>query len=197
MRRITFLLIFAALFVTGCKSTARLASINTGDDADWSGDLRYQVVVLTRLYSPQLRQLFEEEMTKALIKEGVSAIPGYTIIPNVASINQEAVQAMMAQGQDVALLFTEAATVNRTESSANTGDVSLFSKLMRGGGVDWETEFSVIFESGLYVNGQDSAVWWNRTKLEAKENQTKDAVARFVKNEIRLMKKSGVIERLK
>lgn len=184
------------MFFAGCQSTTKLDQMTTGHDENWSGELRYQVVVLTRLYSPHLRKLFEEEMAKALISEGVSAIPGYTIIPNVADLNQEVAQAMMAQGPDVALLFTEAANVNRTESTQEKGNDSLFSNLTRGGETDWTSEYSVIFESGLYVSGQDAAVWWNRTKLETNENETKEAVARFVKSELSRMKKTGVIERL-
>jgi|GEM_PF-496036 len=193
----TLLCLLTVISLTSCKSNSSLEAINTGVDSSWSGDQQYKLLVVTRLLNPQIRELFESEMARALLAEGVSAAPSSAILPNVTSINQGTIRAIMARGQNIAILFTDAATVNRIESNSNSEESSIFSKLTRGDSADWQTKFSVVMESGLYIHGQDTAVWWNRTKLEAEETATREAATDFVKREIKMMKKAGVIKRLK
>lgn len=192
----TFLCLLAVISLTACKSTSSLESINTGVDSSWKGDQKYQVLIASRLFSAQLRELFENEMTLALRAEGVNAVPSYAILPDVAMINQETIAAIMSRGQDVALLFTEATAVNRSETSSGTEGGSVFSQLMGADSTAWETKFTAMMESGLYIHGQDAAVWWKRTKLEAEETASREAATRFVKDEVKAMKKAGVIDRL-
>ena len=52
-------------------------------------------------------------------------------------------------------------------------------------------------EDALYVNGRTTAVWWNRVKVDANEKEINKAAKDYAANEIKSLKKSGVLDLLK
>jgi hypothetical protein len=93
------------------------------------------------------------------------------------------------------VLFIQAKNVSRQQTNTNKEESTLFSNLMRGG--DWDTTFVALLEGGLYVQGQTDAVWWNRVKLEAKDQDVADVVQRYARELIKAMKQGGAISRLR
>lgn len=192
-----FLLLPLFVLLVSCKSSSNLKHLHADNDANWEGEITYQVLVTAKFLNPRLREYYETEMTRALQEEEVSAVASFTVFPNLNAINTQSIQSMMRTRPNVALLFSEANTVNRSQQSADQKADSIFSKLRGGDTIDWSTRFSAIIQNSLFVGGQESAVWWNRTKLEADESDGREAIKDLVQLEIKEMKKSGVIKRLR
>lgn len=190
------LLLSLVFFIASCKSTSSLEPINSGKDDSWTGEVSYQVLVMSKLFNPKLREYYETEMVRALSAEGVNAIPSFAMFPNLSSVETQSIGAIIKDRKDVALFVSEAFAVNRTESSSGVAASSIFSKLSRGSRIDWSTRFSAIMQDTLFVNGIETAVWWNRTKLEADESDARDALKSLIQKEVKLMKKADAIQRL-
>ncbi|MDA9317316.1 hypothetical protein N9Q19_00770 [Puniceicoccaceae bacterium] len=185
------------LLLVSCKSNSSLTHLHSDHDANWEGEQSYQVLVTANFLNPGLRQYYETEMTRALQKEKVGAVASFTVYPNLSTLNTKFIQDMMRSRPNVALLFSEANTVNRSQQSSGQKADSIFSKLRGGDTIDWDNRFSVIIQNSLFVGGQESAVWWNRTKLVAVESDGREAIKDLVQIEVKEMKKSGAISRLK
>jgi hypothetical protein len=139
--------------------------------------------------------LFERDLAIALKKEGIRAVPSYTVYPSIALLNGDTFSKFLAADPRLAVLFIQAKNVSRQQTNTNKEESTLFSNLMRGG--DWDTTFVALLEGGLYVQGQTDAVWWNRVKLEAKDQDVADVVQRYARELIKAMKQGGAISRLR
>lgn len=192
MRFLFCLLAWCSL--SACKSSS-LTPINTGSDSKWTGVNTYEVLVAVQAYTPETRLLFERDLAIALEKEGIRAVPSYTVYPNIALLNADTFSKFLAADPRLAVLFIQAKNVSRQQTNTNKKESTLFSNLMRGG--DWDTTFVALLESGLYVQGQTDAVWWNRVKLEAKDQDVADVVQRYARELIKAMKQGGAISRLR
>lgn len=185
------------VLLVSCKSNTNLEPQYSNTDANWEGQETYQVLVSARFFNPQLRQYYETEMTRGLQAKQVSAVASFTIFPNLNAINAKSIQDAMQSNPNVAILFTEANAVNRAQQSSDVEASSIFSKLRGGKTIDWNTQISAILQSSLFVSGQETAVWWDSTKLLTDESDARNAIKKLVQLEIKEMEKSGVIERLK
>jgi hypothetical protein len=172
-----------------------LTPINTGSDPKWTGVEHYEVLVAVLSYSPEMRALFENEMTAALKKEGVNAVASYTVLPSASALNAEVFSKFLAASPKLAVFFAQAKVVSKEETNSEQHDRSIFADLFGEG--QWDTKFTAMMESGLYVNGQTDAVWWNRIRLEADDAKVTEVVERYVRNEIKAMKQGGAISRLR
>lgn len=191
------LLLPLLVLLVSCKSSTNLEPQKSNSDANWEGQETYQVLVSARFFNPQLRQYYETEMTRSLQAKKISAVASFTVFPNLTAINAKAIQDIMKSRPDVAVLFTEANAVNRDQQSSGGEASSIFSKLRRGNATDWNTQISAIMQNSLFVSGQETAVWWNSTKLVTGESDARNAIKKLIQLEIKEMEKSGVIERLK
>lgn len=192
------LLFLPLLFLlVSCKSNTNLEPQYSNSDANWEGQQTYQVLVSARFFNPQLRQYYETEMTRGLQAKKVSAVASFTVFPNLNAINAKSIQDVMQSRPNVAILFTEANAVNRAQQSSDGEAGSIFSKLRGGKTIDWNTQISAVMQNSLFVSGQETAVWWNSTKLLTDEADARNAIKKLVQLEIKEMEKSGVIERLK
>lgn len=52
-------------------------------------------------------------------------------------------------------------------------------------------------QNSLFISGQETAVWWDSTKLLTDESDARDAIEKLVQLEIKEMEKSGAIDRMK
>lgn len=186
--------LFSLLLFVSCKSTS-LTPINTGSDPEWTGAQQYEVLVAVLAYNPEIRVVFENRLAAALQKEGINAVPSFTVLPEVSSLNGEIFTKFLSGGPTLAVYFAQAKNVSKQQTNDNKDGDSLFSNLLGGG--EWDTTFSAMMESALYVNGKADAVWWNRVRLEAKEKKVKNVADRYVRNEIKAMKQGGAISRLR
>ena len=182
------------LLLVSCSSTS-LTPINTGSDPTWVGEEQYEVLVAIRLYNPEMRVMFENQMVDALKKQGVNAVPSFSVLPQLSSLNAQTFARFLDASPKLAVLFAQATTVNKEQTNSNQQENSLFADLLGGG--EWDTTFIARMESALYVHGQIDAVWWNRVSLEAQEKKVKDVAERYIRNEIKAMQQGGAIERLK
>lgn len=182
------------LLLVGCSSTS-LTPINTGSDPTWLGEEQYEVLVAIRLYNPAIRMMFENQMVDALKKQGVNAVPSFSVLPQLSSLNALTFARFLDASPKLAVLFAQATTVNKEQTNSNQEEDSLFADLLGGG--EWDTTFIARMESALYVHGQIDAVWWNRVSLEAQENKVKHVAERYIRNEIKAMQQGGALERLK
>ena len=182
------------LLLVSCNSTS-LTQINTGSDPTWAGEEEYEVLVAIRLYNPEMRVMFERQMAEGLKAEGINAVPSYTVMPQLSSLNAETFARFLDASPQLAVLFAQATTVQKEQTNSNKEESSLFENLL--GNAQWDTTFIARMESALYVHGRIDAVWWNRTRLEAKEKKVKEVADRFVSSEIKAMKQGGAINRLK
>lgn len=182
------------LLLVSCKSTS-LTPINSGSDPKWAGEQEYEVLVAMLLYNPEMRVKFENKMADELKKAGINAVPSFTVMPQVASLNSETFSKFLAASPTLAVYFAQAVAVNKEQSNSNKEKSSLFANLL--GGEEWETTFVASMESALYVHGQTDAVWWNRVRLVAEEKKIENVAARYVTNEIKSMKRGGAITRLR
>jgi len=172
-----------------------LTPINTGSDPTWAGKQKYEVLVAVLAYTPELRVKFENEMAEQLKKEGVNAIPSFTVMPSVTALNGETFSRFLEAGPSLAVLFVQAKDVQKQQTSSKTEEPNAFSSLFGGG--EWDTTFVAMMETALYVHGQSAAVWWNRVRMEASEKKVDDVVERYVLNTVKAMKQGGAISRLK
>lgn len=172
-----------------------MTPINTGSDPRWAGEQEYEVLVAMLLYSPEMRVKFENKMADQLKEEGINAVPSFTVMPQVASLNAETFSKFLAASPTLAVYFAQAVTVNKEQSNSNKEESSLFANLL--GGEQWDTTFVASMESALYVHGQTDAVWWNRVRLVAEEKKVENVAECYVANEIKSMKQGGAITRLK
>jgi hypothetical protein len=186
--------LLSLLFFVSCKSTS-LTPINTGSDPQWTGAEQYEVLVAVLAYNPETRVLFEKELAAALKKEGINAVPSFSVLPNISSLNAETFTQFLSGGPTLAVYFAQAKNVRKQQTNNNEDGDSLFSNLLGGG--EWDTTFTAMMESALYVNGQTNAVWWNRVRLEAKEKKVQEVVEQYVRNEIKAMTQGGAISRLR
>ncbi len=184
----------ALLLLVSCNSTS-LTQVNTGSDPTWMGEEQYEVLVAIRLYNPEMRAVFEQKMAEKLKEEGINAVPSYAVLPQLSSLNAQTFARFLDASPNLAVLFAQATTVSKEQTNSNTDESSLFANMLGGG--QWDTTFIAGIENALYVHGRTDAVWWNRTRLEAKEKKIKDVADRFVGNEIKAMKQGGAIKRLK
>jgi hypothetical protein len=182
------------LLLVSCKSTS-LTPINTGSDPKWTGAAHYEVLVAVLSYNPEMRALFENKMTAALKKEGVNAVASYTVLPATSALNAEVFSKFLATSPTLAVFFAQAKVVSKEQTNSNQKDSSLFANLLGEG--QWDTKFTAMMESGLYVHGQTDAVWWNRIRLEADEAKVTEVAERYVRHEIKAMKQGGAISRLR
>ena len=182
------------LLLVSCKSTV-LTPINAGSDPKWAGAEKYEVLVAVLAYSPEMRVLFEKQLAAAIKEEGINAVPSFSVLPNVASLNAETLTKFLSGDPTLAVYFAQAKNVSKQQANRNEGESSLFSDLFGGG--EWDTTFTAMMESALYVHGQTDAVWWNRVRLEAKDQKVQEVVERYVRNEIKAMKQGGAISRLR
>ena len=191
----SLLCLLTLLLLVSCKST-KLTPINTGSDPTWAGEEQYEVLVAVLLYNPELRVQFEQKMTAELKKEGIKAVPSFSVMPKVTSLNAATFSKFLSTNSTLAVYFAQATSVVKEESNSNKeAESSLFSDLL--GGAQWDTTFVANMESALYVHGQTSAVWWNRVRLEAEEKKVTGLADRYIGNEIKAMKQGGAISRLK
>lgn len=186
--------LLSLLLLVSCKNTA-LTTINIGSDPAWTGEQKYEVLVAVKSYDPQLRVKFENEMVDRLNREGINAVPSFSVMPSIASLNAETFTKFLAADPTLAVLFSQASSVQKEQSSSAPEDSNVLSDLFGGG--EWKTTFVANVETALYVNGQTTAVWWNRVRLEAEEKDVEDVAERYVRNTIAAMKEGGVISRLK
>ncbi len=186
--------LLSLLLLVSCKSTS-LTPINSGSDPKWTGEPHYEVLVAVLSYSPELRAIFENKMVEALKKEGIAAVPSFTVMPKVTSLDAETFTKFLDADPTLAVLFAQATSVQKEQTSSKPEDPNVFSNLFGKG--EWDTTFVAIMESALYVHGQTDAVWWNRVRLEAKEKKIDEVAGQFVRNEIKSMKQGGAISRLK
>ncbi len=182
------------LLLVGCSSTS-LTPINSGSDPTWLGEEQYEVLVAIRLYNPAMRMMFENQMVDALKKQGVNAVPSFSVLPQLSSLNALTFARFLDASPKLAVLFAQATTVNKEQTNSNQEEDSLFADLLGGG--EWDATFIARMESALYVHGQIDAVWWNRVSLEAQENKVKHVAERYIRNEIKAMQQGGALERLK
>jgi hypothetical protein len=188
-----FCLLTLLLFVS-CKSTT-LTPINTGSDPRWTGAEQYEVLVAVLSYSPEMRALFENEMTAALKKEGIDAVSSYTVLPATSALNAEVFSKFLATSPKLAVFFAQAKVVSKEQTNSGQQESSVFSNLFGEG--QWDTKFIAMMESGLYVKGKTDAVWWNRVRLEADDAKVTEVAERYVRNEIKAMKLGGALSRLR
>jgi hypothetical protein len=134
-------------------------------------------------------------MVEALKKKGVNAVPSFTVLPQLSSLNAQTFARFLDASPKLAVLFAQATTVNQEHTNSNQEENSLFNNLLGGG--EWETTFIARIESALYVHGQIDAVWWNRVNLEVQEKKAKNVAERYIRNEIKAMQQGGAINRLK
>ena len=172
-----------------------MTPINTGSDPTWLGEEQYEVLVAIRLYNPEMRVMFENRMVVALEKQGVIAVPSFSVFPQLSSLNAQTFARFLDASPKLAVLFAQATSVNKEQTNSNQEEDSLFADLLGGG--EWDTTFIARMESALYVHGEINAVWWNRVSLEAQEKKVKDVAERYIRNEIKAMQQGGAIERLK
>jgi len=177
------------------SSSTSLTPINTGSDPTWVGEEQYEVLVAIRLYNPEMRVMFENRMVVALEKQGVIAVPSFSVFPQLSSLNAQTFARFLDASPKLAVLFAQATSVNKEQTNSNQEEDSLFADLLGGG--EWDTTFIARMESALYVHGEINAVWWNRVSLEAQEKKVKDVAERYIRNEIKAMQQGGAIERLK
>ena len=182
------------LLLVSCSSTS-FTPINTGSDPTWLGEEQYEVLVAIRLYNPEMRVMFENRMVVALEKQGVIAVPSFSVFPQLSSLNAQTFARFLDASPKLAVLFAQATSVNKEQTNSNQEEDSLFADLLGGG--EWDTTFIARMESALYVHGEINAVWWNRVSLEAQEKKVKDVAERYIRNEIKAMQQGGAIERLK
>jgi len=182
------------LLLVSCSSTS-LTPINTGSDPTWVGEELYEVLVAIRLYNPEMRMMFENRMVDALKKQGVVAVPSFSVFPQLTSLNAQTFARFLDASPKLAVLFAQATSVNKEQINLNQEEDSWFADLLGGG--EWDTTFNARMESALYVHGEINAVWWNRVSLEAQEKKVKDVAERYIRNEIKAMQQGGAIERLK
>ncbi len=186
--------LLSLLLLVSCKSTS-LTPINSGSDPKWAGEQQYEVLVAVLSYNPELRVLFENKLVEGLKEQGINAVASFTVMPQVASLNAETFTKFLDADPTLAVLFTQATSVQKEQTNSNPEGPNVFSELFGGG--QWDTTFVAIMESALYVHGQTDAVWWNRVRLEAKETKVERIAEQFVRNEIKSMKQDGAIGRLK
>jgi hypothetical protein len=182
------------LLLVSCSSIS-LTPINTGSDPNWVGGKQYEVLVAIRLYDPEMRALFERKMAAALKKEGVRAVPSFSVLPQQSSLNSQVFSQFLAASPALVVYFAQATAVSKELANSNREDSNMFAELFGGG--EWDTTLVARVESALYVHGQTNAVWWNRISLDAKEELAEDVADRFVSNEIAAMKLRGAIQRLR
>lgn len=172
-----------------------MTPIDSGLDPKWAGEPQYEVLVAVLSYSPELRVLFENQLVAGLRKEGVNAVASFTVMPRVTSLNAETFTRFLEADPSLAVLFTQATSVQKEQTNSNPDGSNVFSGLLGGG--QWDTTFIAIMESALYIQGQTTAVWWNRVRLEAKETKVDQVAEQFVRNAIKSMQRDGAISRLK
>lgn len=172
-----------------------MTPINSGSDPKWTGEQKYEVLVAMLVYTPTTRILFEDQLVAELKKEGINAVPSYSVYPNVNTLNSETFTKFLSADPTLAVFFAQAKNVSKQQSNQQAEGDSLFSNLLRGG--EWDTTFTARIESALYVHGQTDAVWWDRVRLEAEEQKVLDVVQKYAGNIIVAMKQSGTISRLK
>ncbi|WP_162029611.1 MULTISPECIES: hypothetical protein [unclassified Lentimonas] len=189
-----FFCLLTLLLLVSCKNT-ELTLINTGSDPNWLGEPHYEVLVAVLSYNPELRVMFENEMVEELKKEGINAVPSFTVMPKLASLNAATFTKFLDADPTLAVLFAQAKNVQKEQTSSTAEEPNVFSGLFGGG--EWDTTFVATMETALYVNGQTDAVWWNRVRLEAQETKVKEVVERYVRNTIKAMKQGGAVSRLK
>lgn len=182
------------LLLVSCKSTV-LTPINAGTDPKWAGAGKYEVLVAVLAYSPEMRVLFENKLAAAIQEQGINAVPSFSVLPNVSSLNAETLTKFLSGDPTLAVYFAQEKNVSKQQSNRNEGESSRFSDLFGGG--EWDTTFTAMMESALYVHGKTDAVWWNRVRLEAKDQKVQEVVERYVRNEIKAMQQGGAISRLK
>ena len=189
-----FFSLLTLLLLVSCKSTS-LTPINAGSDPKWSGEPHYEVLVAVLSYDPELRRIFEDEMADELDKQGINAVQSYTVMPRVASLNAATFTKFLSADPTLAVLFVQAKSVQKEQTSSNAEEPNVFTNLFGGG--EWDTTFVAMMESALYVNGQTDAVWWSRVRLEAKDTKVQEVAEQFVQDSMKVMKQSGAISRLK
>jgi hypothetical protein len=186
--------LLALLFLVSCKSTS-LSPLDTGTDLTWKGGEPYEVLVALRSYNPELRMLFEQEMTAALRKEGINAVSSYTLIQDADLLNLSNFSKLLKPRPMLTIYFVQATTVSKKETNSDPSESPIFAELLNS--EDWKTTFIARMESAIYVSGQDNAVWWNVTQVKTTEQDVDEMATRFVESEMKYLKKSDMIRRLK
>ena len=142
----TLFCLLTLLLLIGCSSTS-LTPINTGSDPTWLGEEQYEVLVAIRLYNPEMRVMFENQMVDALKKQGVNAVPSFSVLPQLSSLNAQTFARFLDASPKLAVHFAQATTVNQGQTNLNQEEDSLFVDLLGGG--DWDTTFIARMESAL------------------------------------------------
>jgi hypothetical protein len=117
--RLSFVLIFALLWLAGCSSTVMTGSWK---DPDFTGQVK-TVYIIGMSKEDTARRIFEDDFRAQLATYGVVGIPSYNELPFSKEIDQEIIAAKArAQGADSIIL---ARTIGkRTEEVVNPGYVS-------------------------------------------------------------------------
>ena len=137
---------FVLLFLVSCKGPS-LTPVNTGSAPEWSGDERYDVLVVAYLYNGNIRSIFEDQLTAKLKEEGVNAVASHVRFPRLSTLTAEAFTAYLGGSPRAAMLYCHAVNVTKEETSSSKKDPSIFTGLLGGNTEEWDTSFVALMEN--------------------------------------------------